>query len=73
MDREQCYALTTDSLYPSHLNFEDNYNPDELTLVYNSETVCPFDTNKNFSITFYFECLKDSNEETGPSTMEYVD
>ena len=66
---QHCYPLTTESLYPSQLNFEDDYNPDELTLVYESETPCPFEPGNKFSITFYFECQEGSLEEKGPSTM----
>ena len=72
--KEQCYALTTDSLYPSQLNFEDDYNPEELTLVYQSETACPLDPGNNFSITFYFECREDEDGEyVMPRYLEYVE
>ena len=53
---QKCYALTTESLYPTRTDIEDEYNPEALTLFYQSDTICPFKAETNFSITYYFQC-----------------
>ena len=58
---QKCYPLTTKSLYPIETGFEDTYQPKDLTLIYESETSCPYaaDPDVNFSMTFIYECIED--------------
>ena len=54
---KQCYPLTTASLYPETTEIEHSYNPQELTLTYESETQCPYEIDDQvFMITYFFEC-----------------
>ena len=75
-DAQKCYALTTESLYPTTTEASDDYNPEELTLLYQSDTICQHKANTNYSITYYFECQiceDESSDECGPSTVHVVD
>ena len=56
---QKCYPLTNKSLYPKKTGFDETYQPKDLTLVYESDTVCPYAANPgvNFSLTFIYECI----------------